>query len=146
MKVIGVSAHNGESYVKAMIDSGASGYVTKSAIAHELVRAIHAVHEGKSYICEELKTKCGQEAGGEIRVIPIVLQGKLQFTSSFSCLKLSLGFNPSNSNIARSSSQSGLGVVSSFSPAKIELAPAMKQRACSARLISVLPALSLTMV
>jgi DNA-binding NarL/FixJ family response regulator len=61
VKVIGVSAHNGEGYVRAMIDSGASGYVTKSVIAHELVRAIHTVHEGKSFVCEELSTKCGQE-------------------------------------------------------------------------------------
>ena len=35
----------------------------------------------------------------------------------------------------------GLSAVSSFSPIKIELAPAQKQRNCSARLIFVLPAL-----
>ncbi len=65
VRVIAISAHNGEGYVKAMIDAGASGFVTKSAIAQELVQAIHAVYEGKSYICEELKKKWGQKAQAE---------------------------------------------------------------------------------
>ena len=43
-----------------------------------------------------------------------------------------------------SSSKEGLAVVRSFSPAKMELAPAMKHRAWSERDMSFLPALSLT--
>src|SRR5690242_3284781 len=42
--------------------------------------------------------------------------------------------------MAISSSNDGLGVVNSFSPANIELAPAIKQKACSTVLISVRPA------
>src|SRR6185312_2965184 len=59
-------------------------------------------------------------------------------------LKDSLGFNPSNLNIALSSSKSGLGVVNNFSPEKIEFAPAIKHNACSATVISLRPALNLT--
>ena len=42
------------------------------------------------------------------------------------------------------SSNDGFGVVSNFSPANIEFAPAMKHNACSDTDISVLPALSRT--
>src|SRR5450432_307010 len=47
--------------------------------------------------------------------------------------------------MALSSSKVGFGVVSSLLPAKIELAPAIKQKACSGIVISARPALSLTM-
>ena len=56
-KIIGVSAHRDPSYVKKMLQAGAKGYVTKSAVAHELVRAIREVHEGGIYLCEEIRTK-----------------------------------------------------------------------------------------
>ncbi|PWT95764.1 MAG: hypothetical protein C5B52_17115 [Bacteroidetes bacterium] len=56
-KIIGLSAHRDHSYVKKMLHAGAKGYVTKSAVAHELVRAIHEVYEGGIYICEEIRTK-----------------------------------------------------------------------------------------
>src|ERR1700748_1945904 len=55
-------------------------------------------------------------------------------------LKALRGVKPNNSNIAISSSNDGFGVVNNFSPAKIELAPAIKQKACSTTLISVRPA------
>src|SRR4051812_49382421 len=48
--------------------------------------------------------------------------------------------------MAMSSSKEGFGVVSNFSPAKIELAPAIKHSACSTVLISVRPADNLTTV
>ena len=44
--------------------------------------------------------------------------------------KAGLDVRPSRSNICRSSLRSLLGVVSSLSPSKMLLAPAMKQRAC----------------
>lgn len=47
------------------------------------------------------------------------------------CKKAGLDCNPSISNIFMSSLRSLLGVVSSLSPSKMLLAPAMKQRACT---------------
>ena len=55
-------------------------------------------------------------------------------------LKALRGFKPSSSNIAMSVSKEGFGVVRSLSPANKELAPAIKHKACSTVLISVLPA------
>src|SRR5581483_6240394 len=59
----------------------------------------------------------------------------------------SLG-TPAGSPIARnrssSASAAGLGAVSSFSPKKIELAPARKHNTCSSRLMRSRPALSRT--
>jgi DNA-binding NarL/FixJ family response regulator len=51
-RVIGLSAHSDPHYVMEMIDAGASGYVTKSEPAEEIMRAIHAVYQSrKKYLC-----------------------------------------------------------------------------------------------
>ena len=54
------------------------------------------------------------------------------------------GRRPADSSIAMSSSRSGFGVVSSFSPKKIELAPARKHSSCASLLSAVRPAESRT--
>ena len=54
-KVIGVSLHSMPAYVKKMIKSGASGYVTKNSPKQDLVDAIIEVNGGKIYICSEVK-------------------------------------------------------------------------------------------
>ena len=52
IRVIGLSAHADPYYVMEMMDAGASGYVTKSEPAEELMRAIHAVYGSrKKYLC-----------------------------------------------------------------------------------------------
>ena len=55
-----------------------------------------------------------------------------------------IGVMPSRSNSASSAATSGFPVVSSFSPWKIEFAPATKHSACSSSLISARPALRRT--
>src|SRR5690606_29960126 len=57
-----------------------------------------------------------------------------------------IGTRPSRSNSASSFATSGLPVVSSFSPWKIELAPAAKHSACSSSLIVSRPADSRTKI
>lgn len=54
-KVIGVSMHSMPGYAKRMIQSGARGYVTKNSSKEELIAAILEVHQGKKYICDEVK-------------------------------------------------------------------------------------------
>jgi len=49
-KVIALSMHRESSLIKLMLQHGAKGYVLKSAGKDEVVNAIKAVYEGKSYI------------------------------------------------------------------------------------------------
>ena len=55
-KIIGVSMHSMPAYAKKMIKCGASGYVTKNSSRQELIQTILEVLEGKTYICDEVKS------------------------------------------------------------------------------------------
>jgi two-component system invasion response regulator UvrY len=55
-KIIGVSMHSQPAYVKKLLKLGAMGYVTKNSPQQEMFDAIATVHEGKRYICAEVKT------------------------------------------------------------------------------------------
>jgi DNA-binding NarL/FixJ family response regulator len=54
-KIIGVSLHTQISYAKRMMQSGASGYITKNSTREEMMKAIIEVIDGKKYICREIK-------------------------------------------------------------------------------------------
>ena len=54
-RVIGVSMHAIPAYTKKIFQLGAMGYVTKNSSREELVKAIHEVNNGKTYICDEVK-------------------------------------------------------------------------------------------
>jgi DNA-binding NarL/FixJ family response regulator len=54
IKVIALSAHSDRRFVAEAIKAGASGYVVKTAAGTELVRAIHAVSQGNSYLSPEV--------------------------------------------------------------------------------------------
>ena len=49
-KVIVLSMHEDEDYIRAVIDAGASGYVPKAAMDEELFNAIDAVRKGHFYL------------------------------------------------------------------------------------------------
>lgn len=51
--VIGLSTFNQQSYIRNMIDNGASGYVLKNATGEELLEAIQTVLQGKIYYSSE---------------------------------------------------------------------------------------------
>jgi DNA-binding NarL/FixJ family response regulator len=53
-KVVALSALADKRFVTAMLRSGASAYVTKSAAGTELVRAIRAVAQGQGYFSPEI--------------------------------------------------------------------------------------------
>ena len=55
-KIIGVSMHSMPAYAKKMIKCGASGYVTKNSSRQELIQTILEVLEGKTCICDEVKS------------------------------------------------------------------------------------------
>jgi DNA-binding NarL/FixJ family response regulator len=49
-RVLMLSTHSGEEEVFRSLQAGARGYILKSAIREELLRAIREVHEGRRYI------------------------------------------------------------------------------------------------
>jgi DNA-binding NarL/FixJ family response regulator len=55
-KVIGFSIYAHPGYVKRMIQSGASGYITKGSSKEEIIKGIIQVHEGGEYICNEISS------------------------------------------------------------------------------------------
>jgi two-component system, NarL family, response regulator NreC len=50
LKVLMVTMYDDHAHLRLAIDAGASGYVTKSASAGELVTAIRTVHGGRTYM------------------------------------------------------------------------------------------------
>jgi DNA-binding NarL/FixJ family response regulator len=50
VKIIGLSMHSGDKYVREMFRAGASGYLLKDCPFEELVDAIKTVADGKTYV------------------------------------------------------------------------------------------------
>ena len=49
VRIIGLSAHADRTFVAAMVEAGAVGYVVKGNAGLELLAAIHAVHQGRTF-------------------------------------------------------------------------------------------------
>ena len=56
-RIIGVSINNEPSYAKSMMQCGARGYVTKNTTREEMITAILEVHQGNTYVCNEVREK-----------------------------------------------------------------------------------------
>jgi len=54
VKVIGLSVHSHTMFVTDMLRAGASGYVLKDSLFHELVEAIHSVTAGGTYLSPKI--------------------------------------------------------------------------------------------
>jgi DNA-binding NarL/FixJ family response regulator len=54
-KILGISLHTQPTYARKMIQKGALGYVTKNSSKEEMFKAIIEIHNGRKYICEEIK-------------------------------------------------------------------------------------------
>ena len=48
--ILGLSTFNQESFIRKMMDNGASGYILKNATQQELTEAIHEVSRGRTYL------------------------------------------------------------------------------------------------
>lgn len=55
VKIIGTSINNQLAYVRALMQLGAKGYVTKNSPSTEMIEAILTVHEGGTYICKDVE-------------------------------------------------------------------------------------------
>jgi DNA-binding NarL/FixJ family response regulator len=54
IKIIGISIHNEMPYVKALMNAGANGYVTKNSTSDEMIMAIMETVDGREYFCSEI--------------------------------------------------------------------------------------------
>ena len=54
VKVVTLSAYSDQQYVLDMLQAGAMAYVTKAEASDELLRAIRAVLQGRSYLCPDV--------------------------------------------------------------------------------------------
>ena len=52
--ILGLSTFNQGLYIKKMMENGASGYILKNSSKQDLIRAIHAVNEGKIFFSGEV--------------------------------------------------------------------------------------------
>jgi len=63
-KVIALTAHNTEEYVRAAMQAGAAGYVLKDASSAELLEAIRAVLAGKTFFSATVRRYVGGAGRG----------------------------------------------------------------------------------
>ena len=79
VRVLILSMYDDHEYVVQIIQAGASGYVLKRVVTEDLVRAIHEVHAGESFLYPPIAAKligdylrvtvgehAGSRAGGEV--------------------------------------------------------------------------------
>lgn len=93
-KVLMLSAHSDDAYVKNAMEAGAVGFLLKQTSAHEVCRAIREVHDGKPFFSpaivrrfDRLKTvganrpgvpdpKAGLLTSREMEVLQLIAEGK----------------------------------------------------------------------
>jgi DNA-binding NarL/FixJ family response regulator len=67
--IVGLSSFNQQSFIQKMIDNGASGYVLKNASREELIEAIEAVMDGKTFLSLEATATMKSNPDSQIPVI-----------------------------------------------------------------------------
>jgi DNA-binding NarL/FixJ family response regulator len=91
-KILVLSAHNDDAYVKNAMESGAVGFLLKQTSAHDVCRAIREVHAGKTFfsplISKRLDHQKSLDRGGlsrkqggrltsrEMEVLQLIAEGK----------------------------------------------------------------------
>ncbi len=60
-KILAVSLHDLPVYARKMLQSGATGYVTKNSPQEEMFKAVVEVANGRKYICDEIKEILAQK-------------------------------------------------------------------------------------
>jgi len=56
IRVLVLSAHSSEEYIRASLARGARGYVLKDSSRAELLQAIRSVHRGEQYLCRAVSS------------------------------------------------------------------------------------------
>jgi two-component system response regulator NreC len=61
VKVLILTVHSDEEYIRQILRAGASGYLVKQAAPNELISAIEAIQRGESYLSPSVSKKVVQE-------------------------------------------------------------------------------------
>lgn len=61
VKIIGHSMNNRPAFARNIMQLGAKGYVTKNSSQEEMVKAIVTVHNGGTFICQEVRDQMPAE-------------------------------------------------------------------------------------
>jgi DNA-binding NarL/FixJ family response regulator len=70
--ILGLSTFNQGLYIKKMVENGASGYILKNSSKEELIKAIHAVHEGYIYFSGEVGMALQEYQKSAARELPVL--------------------------------------------------------------------------
>jgi DNA-binding NarL/FixJ family response regulator len=62
-KVLMLSAHSDDAYVKNATESGAVGFLLKQTSAHDVCRAIREVHQGKMFFSPSVANRLNEQGG-----------------------------------------------------------------------------------
>jgi DNA-binding NarL/FixJ family response regulator len=74
-KVLVLTMHDSEEYIRAAISAGAHGYVLKDATREELIKAMRAVLAGRRYLCSHASARIVRSYLGEQTVAPPIAAG-----------------------------------------------------------------------
>lgn len=80
-RVIMLTTYDGDQDINRAVRAGASGYVLKDLTGSELVRAVKAVHEGKTYMPEAVASRLAESLSRpeltprELEVLKMVVKG-----------------------------------------------------------------------
>ncbi len=72
--VLALTAHEEEPYVRAMLDAGARGYLSKTARAQELVAAVRAVAAGETVLSPRVAARVLSGSGSAANLTPRELE------------------------------------------------------------------------
>ena len=81
-KIVILTAHCDDAYVKSAVDSGAAGFLLKQDTAHDVCRAIREVHEGRTFYSTTIAKRFGRlnplsrNRAGKIRTNPSLLTSR----------------------------------------------------------------------
>ena len=74
-RVLVLTMHDSEEYIRAALSAGANGYVLKDATRAELIRAIRAVLEGQRHLCPRTSARVVRTYLGEQQPVPAAASG-----------------------------------------------------------------------
>jgi DNA-binding NarL/FixJ family response regulator len=74
-KVLVLTMHDSEEYIRAALSAGAHGYVLKDATREELIKAMRAVLAGQRYLCSHASARIVRSYLGEQTAAPPIAAG-----------------------------------------------------------------------
>src|SRR3712207_992630 len=93
VKVLTLSRHADDGYVRELLAAGACGYVLKQSAATELIHAIRAVASGGKYLDPKLAAKVMDTYSGRATALRGELKGSLSDRESEVLRHIALGYS-----------------------------------------------------